>query len=419
MTQSRSRTSGTLTGGDRTVLRDLARRVAEAAALPVQQERIALWKRHNALRPVRPMILVFPEGSWRELLPFEQMQCEAPAARKIEHALRMRLYTHEHFADDSVCEDLWVVPKVIHSTGWGLEPQRIPATTPGGAWRFDPVVHGPGDLKKLHPPRIEFDEAASLQDLRDAQDLFGDILRVELRGPGRMTHHLMAMWTKLRGLEEVMIDMYDNPAFLHEAMELLTLGHEQLREQHLAQGLLSLNNDNTYQNSGGVGWTDELPAAGFDGTIRPVDLWSDAEAQEMAQVGPEQHEEFVLRYERRLLEPWGLTGYGCCEDLGRKLDRVKQIRNLRRISISPFADVDVCAPQLGGDYVFSWKPRPTDLVGRFDGDRVRATIRHAIDVCRAHGCVLEMILKDTHTCERQPQRFDQWTRIAREEVERG
>jgi hypothetical protein len=27
-----------------------------------------------------------------------------------------------------------------------------------------------------------------------------------------------------------------------------------------------------------------------------------------------------------------------------------------------------------------------------------------------------MILKDTHTCEHRPERFDQWSRIARELV---
>jgi len=37
-----------------------------------------------------------------------------------------------------------------------------------------------------------------------------------------------------------------------------------------------------------------------------------------------------------------------------------------------------------------------------------------MDAARRNGCVLEMILKDTHTCENHPERFDQWTRIARE-----
>ena len=46
---------------DRNLLRDLAKQVAEIASLPVMDERRELWKRHNSLDPVRPMILVFPE----------------------------------------------------------------------------------------------------------------------------------------------------------------------------------------------------------------------------------------------------------------------------------------------------------------------------------------------------------------------
>ncbi|MBE3070292.1 MAG: hypothetical protein IMZ66_08655, partial [Planctomycetes bacterium] len=47
---------------DAVVLRDLARRVAEIASLPIMAERRPLWRRHNRLRGERPMILVFPEG---------------------------------------------------------------------------------------------------------------------------------------------------------------------------------------------------------------------------------------------------------------------------------------------------------------------------------------------------------------------
>lgn len=54
---------------ERTVIRDLAKRVAEIAALPVQEQRPEMWRRHNRLERVRPMILVFPEGAWEELLP--------------------------------------------------------------------------------------------------------------------------------------------------------------------------------------------------------------------------------------------------------------------------------------------------------------------------------------------------------------
>ena len=88
------------------------------------------------------------------------------------------------------------------------------------------------------------------------------------------------------------------------------------------------------------------------------------------------------------------------------------IPRLRRISISPFADVPRCAAKLQANYILSWKPHPAHLVGDFDPSHIREYIKRALDATR--GCVIEMILKDTHTCQNQPQRFTQWTDIAQE-----
>jgi len=409
-----------ITTNDRGILRDLARRVAEIAAEPIQAERRELWVRHNSLRKARPMILLFPEGSWREIDATIPVECESDDARGIEGTLRRRLYHHEHFADDTVIENTWTVGKHIRSTGWGLAGRRIDSDQPTGAWRFDPVIKEPADLGKLRFPEITHDEAASAANLDGAEELFGDIFDVRQKGVAGVSYHLMNQYTRLRGLAEVMMDMIAEPQMLHDAMAFFTEGHQRVLRQYIERNLLSLNNDGTYQNSGGNGYTDQLPGEEFDpDRVRPIDMWASAEAQEMAQVSPEMHAEFVTAYEKKLLAPFGLTGYGCCEDLTRKLPDVLTIPGIRRISISPWADVDACAEQLGGGCIFSWKPKPTMLVGTFDEDRIRAYIRHTLDAAARHGCVLEMILKDTHTCEHHPERFDRWTQIAREEVERG
>lgn len=398
---------------DCALLRDLAKQVAEVAALPVMAERRAMWVQHNQLQRVRPMILVFPEGAWRELLPEDTLQCEGEQARRIEWELRRRLYHHAHISDDTVIENIWVVPKRVTQSGWGLEPRRVASPDATGAWAFDPVILEPRDLAKLRFPEVRYDAEGSLRDLEEMQMLFGDILDVQLRGVAHISFHLMSIYTGLRGLEQVMWDMYDHPAMLHGAMQFLEEGSRNLVAQYEALNLLSLNNDGTYHSSGGVGYTTELPAPGYDPAhVRPCDMWASAESQEMAQVSPEMHAEFILPYESRLLAPFGLNGYGCCEDLTHKLDDVLTIPRLRRISISPFADVARCAEKLGGDYIFSWKPHPAHLVGAFDADRVRAYIRQTLDVSRH--CVIEMVLKDTHTCEHHPERFTWWTEIAQE-----
>jgi len=401
---------------DKHTLRELARHVAELAAMPIMAERRDLWTRHNRLERVRPMILTFPEGSWSELLPVSALTCEGLRAKEIEWTLRSLIYYHTSLHDDTVIEREWVVNKHIATTGWGLEPKRTPSTQEGGAYGFLPVINAPSDLQKLHFPEVIYDPKGTQQELEEAHDLFDGILDVRLRGISRISYHLMAHYTSLRGLEQVMMDMLDNPNWLHDAMAFLEEGHHGILRQYQEQNLLSLGSDGSYQNSGGVAYSSELPQPDHDPAhVRPCDMWGSAEAQEMAQVSPRMHAKFILPYERRLLEPFGLTGYGCCEDLTNKLDDVLSIPNLRRISISPWADVDRCAEKLGGDYIYSWKPKPMHLVGDFDEEMLREYIGHTLHA--AKDCVLEMVLKDTHTCENHPERFTRWADIARELIE--
>lgn len=406
----------TIAPRDRGILRALAGRVAEFASEPVMAQRREMWTRHNRLERVRPMILVFPEGSWRELLPESALECESEEARAMEAALRRRIYYHEHFHDDTVIEGTWDVEPAVSHTGWGLEPRYSAKTQETGSWAFDPVVRSEADLDGLRPPRVLYDPVETARRHEVALDLFGDLLDVRRRGVRRVSFHLARLYADLRGLDQFMWDLYDHPDMVHRAMAALEAGYRGYVEQLIDRNLLDVNNDGTYHSSGGVGYTTELPGPDFDPErVLPHNLWASAESQEMAQVSPALHEEFVMQYERRLLEPFGLNGYGCCDDLTNKLDHVLAIPNMRRISISPWADVAACAERLGADCILSWKPNPAYLVGDFDPEQIHRYLRDALDAAR--GCVMEVILKDTHTCEHHPERFTAWTQVARELVE--
>ena len=409
-----------ITSSDRKILRLLAERVAEIAAMPIMDARRKAWFEHNSLRSqgaARPMMLVFPEGSWAELIPEKSLQCGGEWARSIEGELRRRIYTYVHFQDDSVIEAEWMEGPAIENTGWGVEIQRHDAPEARGAWGFDPAVHGEEDLKKLHYPELIYDAEETKRRGEQMQELFGDLLRVDVGKLRHISFHLMKEYSNLIGLEEMMTSFIERPAFAHRVIGFLEEGNRRYLDQLVAANLLGLNNNNTYHSSGGNGYTDQLPAPGFDpARVRPIDLWASAESQELAQVSPRMHAEFAFAYESRLLAPFGLTGYGCCEDLGRKIEMPLSIPSMRRISISPFADVERCAPQMGSRAIFSWKAHPSHLVGDFNPSAIRGYIRHALEVCQANGCVLEMILKDTHTCEFHPERFDIWTQVAREEI---
>jgi hypothetical protein len=337
--------------------------------------------------------------------------------------LRQTIYTHEHFQDDSVVEATWQGSEwwnqeFIRDTGWGVEIERQEQPEARGAFGFKPTIRTSSDLKKLHFPEVIYDESGYLQALEKMHDLFGDLLEVKKTGLKHVSFHMMKTCTGWIGLEDVMVAMIDRPEFVHEVMRFLEQGHHHWLDQLIEMNLLALNNDNTYQGTGGNGYTDELPAPGYDPQhVRTIDMWSSSETQEFQIVSLRMHAEFALQYEKRLLARFGLNAYGCCEDLSRKLELVFSIPNIRRISISPFADLEPCAPRLKGDYIFSWKPHPAHLVGEFNPALIRKSLQHTLELAREHGNVLEIILKDTHTCQHHPERFDEWTRICRELIE--
>jgi hypothetical protein len=406
-----------MTTQDIKIIRTLAKRTKIAAESPRQEEKREQWRQHNALLLTTPLIYISPEGSWQELIPPESLQCEETSARTIETALRRKLYYHDFIPDDQPIEALWEVPKVIESSGWGIEGKEIASTESRGAWHFDPVIFEAKDLNKIKMPRIQYNEDETEKNKIMMEELFEGLLPVQVKGITRIDYHLMCQYSKWRGLEEVMMDMFLNREMLHDAMRILTEGHKQVLQQYIKLDLLEANKNQSYHSSGGNGYLPKhMCVSDSSKPIRPIDMWASSESQELAQVGPKEHAEFALTYEKELLKPFGLNGYGCCEDLTQKLDDIFKIENLRRISISPWADVRTCAEKIKGNYIFSWKPQPAHLVGKFDSDMIRKYLRNTIDVALEHKCVLEIVLKDTHTCQKHPERFSWWLQIAREEL---
>ena len=214
------------------------------------------------------------------------------------------------------------------------------------------------------------------------------------------------------------MDLVLRPELVHRAMDRLVTALMHRLDQYEQLGLLALNNNNTRIGSGGYGYTDELPQADFDSShVRPIDLWGCATAQIFSEVSPAMHEEFALRYERRWLERFGLTYYGCCEPLDTKMSILRTVPNLRKISMSPWIKVDRAVEGVGADYVFSFKPNPAILAeDHWRPEVARAQLRTVLEATR--NCVVEIILKDISTVRYEPQRLWEWVTLAREEAER-
>jgi hypothetical protein len=166
-----------------------------------------------------------------------------------------------------------------------------------------------------------------------------------------------------------------------------------------------------------MSYAEELsdPAANVQG-VKRRQLWAYMAAQEFTGVSPAMHEEFLLRYQLPILQHFGLVAYGCCEDLTHKIDMLRQIPNLRRIAVSPFAQVARCAEQIGRDYVLSYRPSPADMVSYdLNPARIRSILKKDLQACR--DCHVDITLKDVETVQGDPDRIRNWVVITREVID--
>lgn len=402
---------------DRKILRELASKAAELAARPIEEEKKKLWYKHNDLEAVRPLIFCDPENGWNEIITNDQMKCEGQLAQIWEMGLRKEIFWGESMGDDRVIEPYFNVPYFAHESDWGMHEKKIGGGD-GGSYRWESPLQDFKDMDKLHFPVIKVDEKKTQIMLDTASEIFGDLLKVRTKGVWWWTLGLTWSLVNLRGLEQIMFDMYDYPDEFHQIMAFLRDGHLKKLDFLQESGLLSLSNDGTYVGSGGFGWTKQLPQKNFDSNkVRTKDIWGFCESQETSQVSPDMFEEFIFPYQLPIMERFGLNCYGCCEPLNKRWDIIKRIPNLRRVSVSPWADIPDMAEKLQDKYVYSLKPNPSYLASpQIDEEYLRKSLRETLKITQAKNCHVEIIMKDNNTLGHNPQNAIRWCKIAQEEA---
>lgn len=408
-----------LTPRDKEIVRGLGQRVAEIAALPAQQETIALWKALNRLEPARPMVLV-DQVPWHEMDVDGSLalQTEDGLCRQIEAQLRRTLYAWEHMRADMVVEPWISLPKAILGAHLGIErvEERAitdPASDVVGHHYLD-QLQTEDDLAKIQMPQVSLDAAATARTEHQARELLDGILEVRMQG----MYPAAALWDRIvewHGVENSLLDLVVRPDFIHKLMRRMTDAHTAMLDQLEALGLLG-QPQTLIHCSGAL--SDELPAPGYDpARPRARDVWTCGMAQIFSSVSPRMHEVFELDYVRPWYARFGLVYYGCCEPLDDRIDLLRTIPNLRKISMSPWVNLDRGAEAIGGDYVFSRKPSPALLATEaLDEEAIRQDLEQVREVCARHGAPLEFILKDISTVRYEPQRLWRWAEIATEVV---
>ena len=401
-----------LNQSDIDTLRRLGEHKAKIAALPIHKEKAKLWTMLNDKKKIRPLF-------WIDEVPWHEVGlkniCQDPWAKEIENLLRREIYQWENMPCDMIVNDIINCPMVIDDPLFGIDEDvdivKTDLESDVVSRHFNPQIVTPEDIEKIKLPEITHNEAATEENFECMKRIFQGGLSVRKAGVSMLWFtpwdNLIRWW----GVEQAMLDMVLRPDMVHNAVERMVDNYIYRIDQYEKLGLLTLNNTNHRIGSGGYGYTSDLPSGEPDWLPTTTDkLWGCSNAQIFSEISPEMHWEFAVKHDLRWLKKWGLTYYGCCEPLDKKMDVLRKIPNLRKVSMSPWINIDNAVKEVGTDYVFSYKFNPAFLA-ETDWDTARVEKELELILDKTKGCLVEVILKDISTTRYQPQRLADYAKI--------
>ena len=389
------------------IVRRLATRVADLARSEEYEKRRCRWRDVNCRRrPDRAPVWCRPAGVWREILPPDALKCVDPFCRQVETALRQHLYK-DWVGDDHLVEPWWGVPAVFtcdREDVWGLPTNRSIGATDQGGFQYYHPVETPDDYKKITAPSFAYDPVATQRDAAHMQDLLGEAMPVRVTGSPPLGPNQGTYLEQLRGMGSMMEDLAFCPHLVHGAMATLTEGI--LRALRIAEeaGVLTANHHEPMFCS------DPLNDPPADGPLGMRHLWTAANSQEFDQVSPDMQEEFLLSYQRIVLQQFGAVQYGCCENLTTKIPIVLRIPNLRIFVCSFWSDLDKVIEACGRNYTIMWRQSAAQVTVNPTLDEHRRHLESGLR--RLQGQSYQIVLRELETLNGRPERLREWARLA-------
>ena len=397
------------------ILQELGKQYTQASSDPVNAQRRKLHTAVNDLTPIRPIVLI-NEVPWNEFNTEDELKlyCTDPFLRLVEQTLRQNLYQWLHFPGDMILPNYFSVPKIIHSSGIGIDIEENTLATESEnqivSHKYFDHLETEEQLEHLHSPVITYDYKKTNRQCELLSDVFRDTLPVRVQG---LEYHVVP-WddiVRYRGATNLLIDLLERPDFMHAVIEKMTSIALDTIHQYEELNLFEPSQLSIHCTSA---LTSDLPKKDFEPCcVRANDVWGRGAAQIFASASPDMHKEFDIEYMKRSLAPFGLNYYGCCEPLHTKIDIVEEIPNLRKISISPWADIDIAAEIIQRKYVLSAKPSPSHVASAYmDIQVIQQELTHLNEACSKNNCSYELILKDISTIGHNPRNLVNWEKCA-------
>jgi hypothetical protein len=278
-----------------------------------------------------------------------------------------------------------------------------------GGWKFKPPLQVPEDFDKVTIPTFTYNPEKTERALAQAHDLFDGILEVRRTCQPHLHQTTGSYVDQLRGMSEMMLDLYVQPHLIHRLCARLLEGC--LRDLRAVEdsGLLTPN------NFGGMRCCDPINGDPPPGQVRLHNLWADGNSQEFDEVSPRMFEEFLLNYQKPLFQQFGLTQYGCCEDLSQKIQQVLTIPNLRTFVCSFWTDLDQVIEAVGTDYCVMWRQSAAEVTLSDNLDKVAQHLDKGLAKLRGH--YYQVVLRELQTEGGHPGRLREFARLGIQKAE--
>jgi hypothetical protein len=279
----------------------------------------------------------------------------------------------------------------------------VASTHASGAYKEIPSIREYKDIERLRGPRYEIDRGETARIVERAQALTGGALPVVVR-TDEMHWGPFEYAVRLRGIENLLFDVYDAPEFVHRLMGAITDGLISYQKEREAAGDVST----AVSGFGHVPY-DEAPESLRK---RLKGMWAYIHAQSSASLSPEMYAEFVHPSNCRLAELVGRAYYHGCEDLSRKCRTIKTLPNLRLFHISPWTPAEPVISELGSGFAYEIHSHPANVVFGEGRAKIRSELERM--EAAAGGTSHVLTLADIETFAGHYDRVAYWADTARE-----
>lgn len=387
--------------GAQSYLRSLAQKYVEYALSDTMAQRREKWRRHNRLQERTFPFHIEDNGTYlRDLTP--PLRSEDELDRQLEAELLRAIVSHERIDDDRIIPATFVVDWVTDVSPYcdELEFKHVEDGF-GGTFGYEsnkPIKDIDADFGKLKNRVPTMNREQTQRRVELAETIFAGLLPVVLgRTSSLYSNGIANKAVHLMGMQELYLQMAMDPDAVHRLFTCIADDNQALGQWEEEQGLLIPNNDgNQGYCSGSSQFSDEISSRQEAGAVvRSEDRYGYLEAQEAAGLSPDMFGEFLMPHFSGLALRFKLMKFGCCEPVHDLMPHLHKLHGLRKVSVTPWCNLERLAAQCRKDIIWSRKPVPLKLCDTtFDQDDFRAHLQETLDIGREY--FIELIFRDTN-----------------------